>query len=355
MNPPSGELYPPVSAAMAMVSRKGSRARLRPELGPALGSVLGSVMSKAAPRIVLAMLLAMFLAPALAGCASGSGLQPGAQSSAARQTLVVLAASSLTEVFQELGEEFRQANPNVRLVFNFAGSQRLRAQLELGAQADVFASADWQQMTPLASQGLLLDQPSSFASNRLALISPLSTGKRGGPLVTRLEDLVDPEVKLVLATAAVPAGNYSRRVLELAETEGGMEAGFAEKVLANLVSEEANVRSVAQKVALGEADAGLVYLTDVRSGGISSRVAVIHIPDHLNPAASYPVAVLKDAKQPALARQFVQFLHTDLAQAVLRQHGFGPGAGMADSSPATVKIGTVSAGTVSVAGVQNPR
>jgi len=303
--------------------------------------------------------LAMFLAPALAGCAFGSGLQPVGQSSAARQTLVVLAASSLTEVFQELGEEFRQANPNVKLVFNFAGSQRLRAQLELGAQADVFASADWQQMTPLANQGLLLDQPSSFASNRLALISPLLGGKgggrQGGPLVTRLEDLVGPEVKLVLATAAVPAGNYSRRVLELAETEGGMEAGFAEKVLANLVSEEANVRSVAQKVALGEADAGLVYLTDVRSEGISSRVAVIHIPDHLNPAASYPVAVLKDAKQPALARQFVQFLQTDLAQTVLRQHGFGPGAGMPDSSPATVKIGTVSAGTVSVAGVQNPR
>ena len=299
-----------------------------------------------------AMLLAMLLAPAIAGCTSSSDLQPGGQASAAGQTLVVLAASSLTEVFQQLDEEFRQANPNVRLIFNFAGSQRLRTQLELGARADVFASADWQQMIPLADQGLLLDKPSSFASNRLALISPLSTAPGAGPpLVANLEDLVDPEVKLVLATAAVPAGNYSRRVLELAETNGGMEAGFAERVLANLVSEEANVRSVAQKVALGEADAGLVYLTDARSEGISSRVTVIRIPDPLNPPASYPVAVLQDAKQPVLARQFVQFLLSDLAQDVLRHHGFGP----AQASQAAALVGTVSMGTLSETGVRNPR
>ncbi len=314
-------------------------------------------MSRPAPGILLAMLLAMLLALGITGCNSSSALQPGGQT-ATRQTLVVLAASSLTEVFQQLGEEFRQANPNVRLIFNFAGSQRLRAQLELGAQADVFASADWQQMIPLTDQGLLLDEPSNFASNKLALISPLSPRKAGetevSPGVAGLADLVDPEVKLVLATTAVPAGNYSRMVLELAETNGGMEAGFAQRVLANLVSEEANVRSVAQKVALGEADAGLVYLTDARSEGISSRVAVILIPDDLNPSASYPVAVLQDAKQPALARQFVQFLHTDLAQDVLREHGFGPGIspgyGQAESSPVKVSRGAVSA-----AGVQNPR
>ena len=311
-------------------------------------------MRNPAPSMLLGILLAMWLGAAIAGCTSVSNFQAGSQASAARQPLVVLAASSLTEVFQQLGEEFRQANPNVRLIFNFAGSQRLRTQLELGVQADVFASADWQQMIPLADQGLLFDEPSSFASNRLALISPLSIGKDagrdGGPLVTRLEDLVNPEVKLVLATAAVPAGNYSRRMLELAETNGGMKAGFAERVLANLVSEEANVRSVAQKVALGEADAGLVYLTDARSEGIASRVSVIPIPDHLNPSASYPVAVLRDANQPALARQFVQFLHTNSAQDVLRQHGFGPGIGLAESAPAAVLMGTVSSTSV-----QKPR
>ena len=174
-------------------------------------------MSRPAPGIVLAMLLAMLLALGVAGCTSSSELQPGGQT-ATRQTLVVLAASSLTEVFQQLGEEFRQANPNVKLIFNFAGSQRLRSQLELGAQADVFASADWQQMIPLTDQGLLLDEPSSFASNKLALISPLSPRKagktEGAPGVASLADLVDPEVKLVLATAAVPAGNYSRMVLD---------------------------------------------------------------------------------------------------------------------------------------------
>ena len=310
-------------------------------------------MSKPAPGMLLALLVMMLLAPGIFGCTSGADLPPGGPAPA-RQTLVVLAASSLTEVFQQLGEEFRQANPNVRLIFNFAGSQRLRTQLELGAQADVFASADWNQMIPLAEQGLLLDEPSSFTSNRLALISPLSNGrhggKDGGPLVTRLEDLADPDIKLVLATAAVPAGNYSRRVLELAESQGGMETGFAGKALANLVSEEANVRSVAQKVALGEADAGLVYLTDARSEGISSRVAVIPIPDHLNPFASYPVAALQDSKQPALARQFVQFLHTDLAQDVLRQHGFGP----AESSSAAVSPIPLSVGAVAAVSMETP-
>ena len=303
-------------------------------------------MSKTALAMLLAMLLATFLASTLAGCASSSNSEAvGPSGEAARRTLVVLAASSLTEVFQEVGEEFRQANPNVKLVFNFAGSQRLRAQLELGAQADVFASADWQQMIPLAEQGLLLGEPSSFASNRLALISPLPAQRDGGPLVGRLEDLVNPEVKLVLAAAEVPAGNYSRKLLELAETTGGMESGFAERVLANLVSEEPSVRSVAQKVALGEADAGLVYLTDARSEGISSRVTVIPIPDQWNLSAKYPVAVLKDTEQLALARQFVEFLLSELAQAVLGQHGFGPGFRPVESAPVTV------AGT----GVQNPR
>ena len=308
-------------------------------------------MSKSALAMLLAVFLAVFLASTLAGCTSSAN--PGAEgrtSEAARRTLVVLAASSLTEVFQQLGEEFRQANPNVKLIFNFAGSQRLRAQLELGAQADVFASADWQQMLPLAEQGLLSGEPSSFASNRLALISPLPTGKGKSPLVSRLEDLVNPEVKLVLAAAEVPAGNYSRKLLVLAETTGGMESGFAERVLANLVSEEPSVRSVAQKVALGEADAGLVYLTDARSEGISSRVTVIPIPDQWNLSAKYPVAVLKDAKQPTLAQQFVHFLLSDSAQNVLGQYGFGPAFGTAESSPLTVSVATVSA-----TGVPNPR
>ena len=236
---------------------------------------------------------------------------------------MVLAASSLTEVFGQIGEEFRQTYPTVRLIFNFAGSQRLRSQLELGAPGDVFASADWQQMIPLAEQGLLLDEPSSFASNRLALITPNPIETGNDPLVNRLEDLADPEVKLVLAAAAVPAGNYSRRVLELAESQGKMAAGFAEKALSNLVSEEANVRSVAQKVALGEADAGLVYLTDARTEGIGSRVKIIPIPNRFNISTSYPVAVLKEAQQPGLARQFMEFLHSDLAQDILGQHGFG--------------------------------
>ena len=255
--------------------------------------------------------------------------------------MVVLAASSLTEVFQQLGEEFGQTNPNVRIAFNFAGSQRLRAQLELGAKADVFASADWQQMIPLADQGLLSGEPSNFASNRLTLVTPLSAGKGDSALVSSLEDLVDPEVKLVLAAAEVPAGNYSRRIFELAETTGGLGAGFSERVLANLVSEEANVRSVAQKVALGEADAGLVYVTDARSEGINSRVIVIPIPDQLNLSTNYPAAILRDAEQPALAQRFVEFLHSDSAQNILGQHGFDA----AESS----------SGAISVTGLPSPK
>ncbi len=240
------------------------------------------------------------------------------------RSLTVFAASSLIESFRELGEVFEGQHPGVSVVFNFAGSQRLRTQLEHGAWADIFASADWKQMRSLVELGLVSEDPVNFASNQLVVISP-------GTKVSRLEDLALPGVKLVLASPEVPAGAYSRTVIEKMNDDAGFGPKYGEKVLANLVSEETNVRSVVQKVALGEADAGMVYRSDTLVLEIVQRVEVIPIPEGFNVTASYPVAVLKEAGEPGLAQDFVDFLQSETAQRVLRQRGFGP----ADHLPLT--------------------
>ena len=255
--------------------------------------------------------------------------------SAAGQTLTVFAGSSLTEGFRELGNAFEREHPGVSVVFNFAGSQRLRTQLEQGAQTDVFASADWKQMRSLVKSGLVSGDPVNFASNQLVVIAPsprrqpdrtipLPAGGRSGMSVSKLEDLARPGVKLVLASPQVPVGAYSRAVIEEMAGDNRFEAGYAERVLSNLVSEETNVRNVAQKVALGEADAGIVYRTDTMVSEIAQRVEVIPIPEVFNVTASYPVAVMRDARQPGLAQDFVLFLRSESAQQILTRRGFGP-------------------------------
>ncbi len=251
------------------------------------------------------------------------------------QNLTVFAGSSLTEGFRELGKVFEGQHPGTSVVFNFAGSQRLRTQLEHGARADIFASADWKQMHSLVELGLVSGDPVNFASNQLVVIVPSprrqhngaippAAGDRSGMRVSQLEDLALPGIKLVQASPEVPAGAYSRIVIEKMDGDVRFGPEHAEEVLANLVSEETNVRSVVQKVALGEADAGMVYRSDTLVSEIVQRVEVIPIPEGFNVTASYPVAVMKDARKPGLAQDFVRFLQSEAAQRVLNQRGLGP-------------------------------
>ena len=262
------------------------------------------------------------------------------------QSLTVFAGSSLTEAFRELANVFEGQHPGASVVFNFAGSQRLRTQLEHGASADVFASADWKQMTNLVESGLVSGDPVNFASNQLVVIAPsprrqqngaipTASGDRSGRRVSQLEDLALPGIKLVLASAEVPAGAYSLTVIEKMNGDVRFGPGHAEKVLANLVSEETNVRNVVQKVALGEADAGIVYRSDTLVSEIVQRVEVIPIPAGFNVTANYPVAVMKEARQPGLAQDFVRFLRSETAQRILGQRGFGPPDPLPVASPDT--------------------
>jgi molybdate transport system substrate-binding protein len=244
--------------------------------------------------------------------------------------LTVFAAASLSTAFEELGDLFERENPGAVVRFNFAGSQQLALQLEHGARADLYASADVRWMRYAAERGLLAAAPRFFARNRLVVV--VRAG--GSPAPRRLQDLALPGTKLVLAAQAVPAGAYSREALARMERAPGFPPGFARRVLANLVSEEENVRAVVAKVQLGEADAGMVYASDARGRAVP-RLTVIEIPEAWNALAEYPVAPLRDARAPSLAEAFLRVVLGAEGQRILERHGFVP----ATSPPRTVAPG----------------
>jgi molybdate transport system substrate-binding protein len=234
-------------------------------------------------------------------------------------TLTVFAAASITDAFKELGATLQRRDPGLKLRFNFAGSQQLAVQLEQGAPADVFASADQRWMAYVEERELLGASPEVFAHNRLVVIVPRTNPARIG----RLADLRRRGVKLVLAAEAVPAGKYSREALHNLDRAPGFAPGYSRRVLGNIVSEEENVKAVVAKVQLGEADAGIVYRSDV-TRSVAGKVRVLEIPDEYNVTASYPVAILKAAHNPGAARAFVELLLGSEGQRVLQRHGLIP-------------------------------
>lgn len=237
-----------------------------------------------------------------------------AGSAAHAEKLTVFAAASLTDAFTELGRAFDAKTGNTT-TFQFAGSQALRAQLEGGARADVYASANSAQFDPLVRAGLLAGGP-PFARNKLAIIAP-----KDNPRVRTLADLTAPGLKLVIADKAVPVGDYTRRMLSAVDKAGTYGRDFSARALKNVVSEEPNVRQVALKVQLGEADAAVVYATDV-TPSLRLGVRVIALPSRFNQTASYPVGVLKGANSPQAAQAFVDYLLSVDGQRVLRKWGF---------------------------------
>lgn len=233
------------------------------------------------------------------------------------RTVTVFAAASLTDAFTELGRRLERRAAGVSVRFNFAGSQQLVAQLEQGAAAEVLASADQQWMRAATDRGLVAGGAAVFARNRLVVIVPASNPGR----ISRLEDLARPGLKLVLAGAAVPAGRLSREVLDRLGAAPGFPPAFAARALANLASEEENVRAVVAKVQLGEADAGMAYRSDV-TAPVAARVRVLEIPGERNALAEYPIAILRAAADTAGARAFVSLVLSPEGQQVLEQHGF---------------------------------
>lgn len=233
--------------------------------------------------------------------------------------VIVFAAASLSDAFTEIGAAFEAAHPGVRVRFNFAGSQQLAAQIEQGAAADLFASADTRWMAYLAERGLLRGDAAAFACNRLVVVIPRANP---GKLAT-VADLARPGVKLVVAAASVPIGKYSRELLARLATTPGFAADFAARALGNIVSEEENVKSVVAKVQLGEADAGIVYRSDV-TAKVRNDVVALEIADSQNVVASYPLAVLASASVPDAATALVATILSTEGQAILARHGLLP-------------------------------
>jgi molybdate transport system substrate-binding protein len=234
-------------------------------------------------------------------------------------TLTIFAASSLTDAFNEMKGRIEAANPGTTITFNYAASSALRTQLEQGAKADLYASADTVQMDNATKGGVINGGSSIFVRNTPVIIVP-AKGAKG---ITTPADLAKPGVKLVLAAPAVPIGNYSRQIIDKMSKDPAYGADFGSKTLANLVSEEANVRQVVSKIQLGEGDAGIVYSSDV-TPAVRDQVTIINIPAPVNVVAEYPVASVKGAANEAGTRAFIDYLLSAEGQAILQKWGFVP-------------------------------
>ena len=269
----------------------------------------------------------IILIPALllTGCARPGAGTPTPEGTSASATarpakLSIFAAASLTDAFGEIGKLFEAAHPGVTIAFNFAGSQQLAQQINEGAPADVFASANSKQMDTVIQAGRIGDGTQhAFARNRLVVIYPQDNPAR----LRELKDLGKPGLKLVFAAQEVPVGQYSLDFLDKAAADPAFTMSYKEDVLKNVVSYEDNVKSVLAKVALGEADGGIVYTSDI-SGENGSRVGQLDIPDTLNVIASYPIAPVKGSKNTELAQAFIDLVLSPKGQEVLAKHNFMP-------------------------------
>ena len=247
-----------------------------------------------------------------AGCGSSSDSSsdttaaPATTAAGSKVTgdITVFAATSLTAAFNEIGPAFTTANPDAKVTFSFNGSSTLVQNIKDGAPADVFASADQANMDKLTSANLNGSTPVVFAKNKLAIIVP-----KGNPKgITGVEDLAKPDTKVVLCQAQVPCGNYANQILK--------SAG----VTVTPVSETENVGQVVTAVTTGEADAGIVYVTDILNAG--DKAEAVAIPDDINVVAEYPAASVKASTNQAADMAFIRYLTGPDAQAILKKYGF---------------------------------
>jgi len=234
----------------------------------------------------------------IGGC--GSPEKPAAEN----QKIMVFAAASLKKTFTDLGEQFKTENPGASVEFSFAGSSDLVTQLTQGAQADVFASADTKNMDKAAQAGVLAGDPVNFASNTLTIAVAPGNPKK----IASFKDLTQQGLNVVVCAPQVPCGSATQKVEQ------------ATGVTLNPVSEESSVSDVLNKVTTGQADAGLVYVTDAKGAG--DKVAAVAFPEAAGAVNTYPIAVLKSSKNSELARKFVDLVTGESGQKVLDAAGF---------------------------------
>jgi len=252
------------------------------------------------PHRLLAALGALVLVAASCGSDTANSVGTAAVSG----DVVVFAASSLTEAFTEIANAFTASNPAAKVTFNFAGSGDLVTQIHQGAPADVFVSADDANMTKLTGAGDNAGPPVVIAKNSFEII--VEAGNPKG--VTGLADLAEPDLVVVLCADTVPCGKGAAKVLS--------NAG----VTVTPASLEDKVKGVVTKVTAGEADAGIVFVTDVRAAGAAADG--VDIPADVNAISNYPMVVTKESPNPAAAQAFVDFVASDAGQAILAKYGF---------------------------------
>jgi len=259
--------------------------------------------------MVRRLLALLAVASLVAACTNSSS---GAASSPQQTQLTVFAASSLSKAFDQIGQDFHTLYPDVRVTFDYGSSTDLAAQIQSEGTADVFASASGTAMDTLASEPGVTNR-TNFATNRLTVITP--PGNPAG--IDSFQDLAKPGVRLVLAAEGVPVGDYAREALK--------NAGILNQASANVVSNEDDDASVVGKVTSGEADAAIVYTSDVAAAG--DAVRSVDIPDDVNVTATYPIAVVTGTTHPDQAAEFVSYVTSTEGQDVLKLFGFGPPGG----------------------------
>jgi molybdate transport system substrate-binding protein len=278
--------------------------------------------SRQIPLLAFSALLLLVL-----GLSACGGSSPAATGTATPQpvTLNVFAADSLTTVFTKIGSQFHALHPSVTVRFNFAGSDTLAAQINQGAPADVYASANVTQMNVAVSAGSI--DPSSvqvFAHNHIVVIIPKSNPGN----IQTLQDLAKPGVKIVLGASTVPAGAYALQFLTMASADPSYGSSYKADVLKNVVSYQSDVGGVLSQVSTGDADAGIVYISDALTE--PTTLSTIAIPDNLAPTAVYPIAPVKSSPYASTAAEVVAYVMSSAGQSVLTGAGFlgatdGPG------------------------------
>jgi molybdate transport system substrate-binding protein len=272
-------------------------------------------------RVLFLCVLASMLLVACGSSTSSSGTSttptPNATATPASVTITVFAAASLTKAFGEIKTQFEAANPNVTVTYNFAGSNTLAQQINNGAPADVFASADEPNMKKVTDAGLA-SNPQTFAKNKVVVIIPANNPGN----IKTLHDLANKGVSIAVANSSVPVGNYTLEVLNKMAQSSAYGPAYESAVKGNFVTQETSVTSVVQKVQLGEVDAGFVYVSDAFSA--ASKVKSIDIPDEFNVLADYPIATIKASTHASTAEPFVQFILSPAGQAILTKYHFIP-------------------------------
>ena len=248
----------------------------------------------------------VFLVAVVAALLSACGSSGSPSTSSLSGTASVFAAASLTASFNAIGTAFQAAHPGVTIKFNFGGTPTLVTQIEQGASADVLASADTTNMDKLKTDGFTAGTPQIFAHNKLEIV--VAAGNPKG--ITGLADLAKPGVIYITEAPTVPAGKYALQILANAN------------VKVTPKSLETDVKSVVSKIELGEADAGIVYVTDVTAAG--NKVAGVPIPDSVNVIATYPIVAVKGTKNADLANAFIAYVLSADGQATLQSFGFLP-------------------------------